>query len=446
MSQAASVMEGRLSGADATFRGVSIDSRSLAGGELFVALKGPNFDGADYLPQAAAAGAAGAVTEAAPDAALPCIVVEDSRAALGRLARDWRKRMPATVIAVTGSNGKTTCKELLASCLSATAATLATEGNLNNDLGLPLMLTRMAAEHRYAVLEMGANHAGEIAYLTSLAEPAIVLISNAGPAHLEGFGSLDGVARAKGEILQGAVRPTHAVLNADDVYFPLWRGFASDLEIISFGYAEHADVRLANVEETGSGTTFELALPDATVRVRLPLSGLHNAANAAAAAAAAHAVGLGAAQIREGLQAARPLAGRLRPLSGIRGSRLFDDSYNANPASVIAAAHFVAAQPGRSYLVLGDMGELGDDAAALHREVGKEIHGAGVTRLFALGPLSKHAVEAFGAGADWFASAEDLLAALEPSLAAGTNVLVKGSRSMRMERLAQALTEDREGR
>jgi UDP-N-acetylmuramoyl-tripeptide--D-alanyl-D-alanine ligase len=439
MSQAAKAMQAELRGADAGFRGVSTDSRALQRGELFIALKGPNFDGATFAADVAAAGAAGIVTQTPISTSLPCIEVADTRIALGQLASNWRAQMPATVIGLTGSNGKTTLKELVASCLRPIASTLATAGNLNNDIGVPLMLLRMSADHRFAVLEMGANHAGEIAYLAKLAVPSIVVINNAGPAHLEGFGSLDGVAHAKGEILQGRQRPETAVLNADDRYFDLWCDMAKDLNIVSFGYSSAATVSVANVRTDAAGARFDLCLPGETVTVSLPLPGAHNVMNACAAAAVAHAAGLDGTQIRAGLEAARPVAGRLRPVAGRDGLRLFDDSYNANPASVVAAAQYVAAQDGESWLVLGDMGELGPDEVALHRSVGEEIRAAGVSRLLATGPLSRHAVEAFGTGGEWFDSVEHLIERLQGSPVAATNVLVKGSRYMRMERVIHAL-------
>lgn len=439
MLNASGVLAASLVGSDAEFRGVSTDSRALKSGELFVALRGPSFDGATFVPQAAAAGAAGIITESAVETELPWIRVDDTRRALGRLAADWRGQMPATVIGVTGSNGKTTVKELIASCLRPVASTLATAGNLNNDIGLPLMLLRLAPAHRYAVFEMGASHAGEIAYLASLASPAIVVISNAGPAHLEGFGTLDGVARAKGEILQGVPRPATAVLNADDKYFELWASMADDLDVVSFGYSEAATISVGNVESFAGGTAFELRLPAASVAVRLPLPGTHNVLNACAAAAVALAAGLSAEQIQHGLQSVQPVAGRLRPLAGIHGLCLYDDTYNANPTSVVAAARFIAAQDGVSWMVLGDMGELGDDAIGMHRAVGEDIRKAGVARLLATGPLSRYAVEAFGAAGAWFESTDSLIAELNSSVADVANVLVKGSRSMRMERVVAAL-------
>jgi UDP-N-acetylmuramoyl-tripeptide--D-alanyl-D-alanine ligase len=442
MQRAADIVNGRLQGADSDFRGVSIDSRTLSAGELFFALQGPNFDGAKFIAQAAERGASGAVTQTKPDVALPAIIVDDSYAALARLAVDWRSRMPATVIGVTGSNGKTTLKELINACLSPVARTLATAGNLNNNIGVPLMLLRLAPEHRFAIIEMGANHAGEIAHLTQLAEPHIVVISNAGPAHLEGFGSLDGVARAKGEILQGTPRPKTAVLNADDAYFTTWQAMTEDIEVLSFGYSAAADVRLDKVRAHSAGVDLELTLPSARVDIALPLPGVHNALNAAAAAAVALAAGLDAQEIKRGLETVRPVAGRLRPLPGINGIRLFDDSYNANPGSVIAAAQFIAAQDGDAFFVLGDMGELGADAVSLHETVGREMHAAGVTRLFATGALARHAATAFGDDATWFESVGDLIDAIRSELRPGTRVLVKGSRSMRMERVVNALRND----
>lgn len=442
MSQAATTMSGQLHGNDVAFRGVSIDTRTLDEGELFVALQGPNFDGADFIPNAVSRGAAGAVVEAKAAAELPSIVVDDSHHALATLAADWRARMSATVIGVTGSNGKTTLKELIHACLAPVARTLATAGNLNNDIGLPLMLLRLAPEHRFAVLEMGANHAGEIAYLTSLAQPEIVVISNAGPAHLEGFGSIDGVASAKGEILQGEPAPRIAVLNADDPYYEQWCGMAVGSEILSFGYAEDASISVRNVQTTSAGSTFDLKLPMDTVHINLGLPGKHNALNAAAAAAVAVAAGLDTRKIKRGLESLQPVAGRLQPVHGINAIHLYDDSYNANPSSVVAAAQFIAAQKGTAWLVMGDMAELGDEAAVMHAAVGEQIRESGVDKLFATGELAKRAVASFGDAAEWFATVDELVDRLRESLQPGINVLVKGSRSMRMERVVDALRAD----
>lgn len=447
LSAAAAATGGNLNGDDAKFRGISTDTRSLKAGELFFALRGPNFDGTEFVGAAASAGAAGAVVERDIDARIARIVVPDSRVALGELASAWRRKMPATVVGITGSNGKTTLKELVASILGQTARTLATAGNLNNEIGLPLMLSRLGPDYRYAVFEMGANHAGEIAYLTRLAAPGIVAITNAGPAHLEGFGSIEGVARAKGEILQGQPRPDCAVLNADDDFFDYWKGLARDVHVISFGTDIGADVRATAIRPTETGSEFELRLPGRTDRVELPLVGRHNVINACAAAAIACALDIPPAQIVAGLHAARTVGGRLRRLSGIGGCTVYDDTYNANPASVVAAAEFLGTQTGTGWLVLGDMAELGSDAAVMHADVGRRAAEVGIARLFATGPMSRHTVSAFGPGGEWYASVDELDKALRAAAtdAPPDHVLIKGSRSARMERVLTALVTDMDG-
>lgn len=439
LRHAADSMHGRLEGDDRMFRGVSIDTRTLENGELFVALDGPNFSGKDYLQQAKERGAAGAVVHADVENGLPHIRVRDTRDALGALGAAWRRDQSAIVIGITGSNGKTTVKEMVSACLSQAGPTIATSGNLNNEIGLPLMLTRIEPEHRFAVLEMGANHAGEIARLTSLAEPDVVAITNAAAAHLEGFGSIDGVARAKGEILCGRPRPGVAVLNADDRYFDLWKSMAGGIDTVTFGIKAAADVTATDIQTDGQGANFQLAIAGRALDVRLSMPGRHNVRNACAAAAIATALGVAAEQIQVGLEQVRPVSGRLEPLTGINGSTLFNDSYNANPISVGAAAEFLAGLDGSSWLVLGDMGELGDGSVDMHREVGRAAKEAGVDRLFATGELCRHAAEAFGDDGRWFATVEALIDALAGSVTADVNVLVKGSRFMRMERVVDAL-------
>lgn len=433
-------MGGKLVGADARFSGVSTDTRSLSHGELFFALHGPNFDGGKFVSMAADKGAAGAVVDSRADSDLPQIVVADTRAALGKLATTWRASLGTTVVGVTGSNGKTTLKEMIASCLAQAALTHATRGNFNNDVGLPLIVFELTAEHRYAVLEMGANHKGEIAYLASIAQPQVAIISNAGPAHLEGFGSLDGVAAAKGELLHSKLLA--AVLNADDPYFSYWSSRAAGSPVVSFGLASHADVYASDIELRAEGSVFQLHVAGESVQVNLHFVGEHNVLNACGAAAVAAALGIDSQRIKQGLEQARPVGGRLRAVAGINGCTVYDDSYNANPTSVIAAARFIADLPGQSWLVLGDMGELGDTAVALHAEVGRAAREAGVDRLFAIGPLMRHAIEAFGIGATWFGDKQDLCAALRDSVESSTNLLVKGSRLMRMEEIVNALQAD----
>ena len=442
LAEAAETVHGRVVGADATFRGLSTDTRTLKAGELFVALDGPNFSGRDFVPAASDKEAAGAVVSGLAEHALPQIDVADTRVALGELAASWRRGMHARIVGLTGSNGKTTLKELIASCLSRAAKTLATDGNLNNDIGVPLMLSRLERDHEFAVIEMGANHAGEIAHLTELVQPEVVAITNAGAAHLEGFGSIDGVATAKGEILLGSRRPDFAILNADDRYFEYWRSSASDVPVLSFGTHGTADVRVDSITETERGVAFVLHLASTRADVQLPLAGHHNALNAAAAAAVATALDVSPETIVAGLEAAQPIGGRLKPLQ-VRGDvALFDDSYNANPDSVLAAVHFLAAQEGRGWLVLGDMAELGDDAAAMHAETGRQARKAGIDRFFAAGRLCRHAAEAFGANAAWFDSVDALGAALVQAIDEHNGplaVLVKGSRSMGMERIVDCV-------
>ncbi len=438
LRQAATNINGTLHGADRDFAGVSTDTRTLAGGELFFALQGPNFDGHDYVGTASAAGAAGAVVSRLLDNDIAQIKVDDTKLALGRLAAAWRQSRELLVVGITGSNGKTTLKEMIAACLGRTAPTLATAGNLNNDIGVPLMLCRIEDEHEYAVLEMGANHAGEIAYLAKLVNPDVVVITNAGDAHLEGFGSVEGVSRAKGEILQNEDRPVTAVLNADDTYFDYWCALVEDIEVLTFGFAEDADVCATNVSVLPDRNEFLMLTPQGDVQISLPVVGIHNIRNALAAAAVALSLGLDIANVKAALESMAPVKGRLLPLPGIGGCTLFDDSYNANPLSVKAAAEFLAALPGDSWFVLGDMFELGEDAEELHREVGASARASGVTRLLALGDLAKAAVDGFGDNASWYASVDGLIEECA-SAGAGVNVLVKGSRGMRMERIVDAL-------
>ena len=438
---AAEAMNGTLHGDDRGFDGVSTDSRTIEEGELFVALSGPNFDGNKFVSHARSKGAVAAVVTSKTNEEIAQIEVEDSRRALGQLGAAWRDQHDVTVVGVTGSNGKTTLKELVAVCLSAVAPTLATEGNLNNDIGMPLMMSRIDKSHRYVVLEMGANAAGEIGYLTGLAKPDVVTITNAAAAHLEGFGSIEGVAHAKAEILQGDPRPSVAVLNADDEYYSYWQSLVEDVDVLSFGLNEDADIRADQIETGTNETHFTMQLLDSTIELTLPLAGVHNVRNACAAAAIATALDVPAEIIKKALESVNPVSGRLTPLPGLNGSTLYDDSYNANPLSVIAAAEFLASLGGESWLVLGDMLELGDDAERMHRDVGDAIRESGVNRLFTFGELSAAASEAFGEGSASYESLESLISDVTEELGGGVNLLVKGSRGMRMERVVDAVRE-----
>lgn len=462
-SEAAAAVGATRTGPDVAFDGVSTDSRALTPGGLFVALRGANFDGHDFATQALAQGAAAVLLDrdgapgveaGAPDGAA-VLRVADTRAALRQLAAAWRVRFAVRVAAVTGSNGKTTVKEMLAGVLRAhvgEANVLATAGNLNNDIGLPLTLLRLREAHRYAVLEMGMNAPGEIAVLTRLARPDCALVNNAQAAHLQGLGTVAEVARAKGEIFEGLAPGGVAVINGDDAHAGFWRGLAAGHPVLTFGLDPTADVRALTAGGTGFAPgavpdgrePFTLRTPAGAVELRLAVPGAHNVRNALAAAAAAHALGVGLAATRAGLAAFTGVPGRLQSRPGLNSATFLDDTYNANPGSVAAALAVLAQTAGPKILVLGDMGELGEGGAGLHAEIGRQAAAAGVDALYALGELTGHAVTAFGPGAVYYECLQELLADLENRLAPGVTVLVKGSRFMRMERVVQSFTPSRE--
>ncbi|MEX2517069.1 MAG: UDP-N-acetylmuramoyl-tripeptide--D-alanyl-D-alanine ligase [Gammaproteobacteria bacterium] len=435
----AQVLNGQSLGDDVVFNGVSTDSRQLHGGELFVALHGENFDGHTFVDRARDAGAAALLLDHEVNTELPAVHVTDTRAALGQLATDWRRRFKLPVVAVTGSNGKTTVKEMLSHILGSKDDVLATQGNLNNDIGVPLTLFRLGAEHKYAVIEMGANHAGEIAGLVQIAQPAVALITQCAPAHLEGFGSIEGVARAKAEIYSGLAANGTAVINADDDYAELWLQLSRGKKQLLFGLQQSADVYAGNINfNADASSQFELVTPAGSADVQLPLAGQHNIMNALAAAAAATALGIATPVIAARLARLQPVAGRLVRVAGRNGSLILDDTYNANPGSLRAALEVLVALPARPWLVLGDMGELGAEAEALHAAAGEQARALGVERLYGVGELSRAAVDAFGAGGRHYSDVDALNAALTEELAAGVVMLVKGSRSSRMERVIAA--------
>jgi UDP-N-acetylmuramoyl-tripeptide--D-alanyl-D-alanine ligase len=443
LAQLAEIAGGRLAGDDREFTSVSTDTRTLAPGALFVALAGPNFDGHDFVASAAERGAAAALVAKETAAAIPQVVVADPLDALSQFARAWRRQFRIPVIGVTGSNGKTTTKELIGAILSQLGECLITRGNLNNHIGVPLTLLELNAKHRFAVIEMGANHLGEIAHLASIAEPTIGIVTNAGAAHLEGFGGLDGVASGKGELFKALPADGVAIINADDKYAAYWRDNRSADKAFTFGFEQPADFMAhkvnASAGEGGFKIDFDLATPFGTKPATLGLGGLHNLRNALGAAAAAAAAGATLDDLVSGLARVRAVAGRLDLLPAVNGAFLVDDSYNANPSSLKAGLDAFKNFGGARWLVLGEMKELGDSADALHAEVGRYAKQAGIARLFAIGELSHYAVEAFGAGARWFADLDALIAEVRSSLAPGIAVLIKGSRSNRLERVTNAL-------
>lgn len=444
LSQVAAGLKGALVGDDMAISRVSTDTRTLSGGELFVALKGPHFNGHDFIPQAISAGASALLVSEERLEPVPQIRVDNTRLGLGRLAALWRERFAVPLVGITGSNGKTTVKELTAAILRQRGEVLATRGNFNNDIGMPLTLLCLQQE-AYAVIEMGANHHGEIAYLTQIARPDVAVITNAGAAHLEGFGDLAGVARAKGEILSGLGDNGVAVLNADDRFFGFWCERLGERRLLSFGASEQADVRgeLERAEtvwnEQGFRSRMRVHHQETVFDVELALGGRHNMMNALAAIAAGLASGCTIQQIQKGLASVEPVDGRLKARQTTNGLHLVDDTYNANPDSVAAAIAVLLQAPGAGWLVLGDLAELGPEAEAIHAEIGQRARQAGLLHLYTLGPLSKHAAEAFGEGAKAFTRLEDLIEELTEQAQAGDTLLVKGSRSAGMERVVKML-------
>lgn len=440
LSAVAHEVRGELIGEDTEFGAVGIDSRELESGSLFVAIAGEQFDGNDFLADAHSKGAAGAVVSRLANVPLPQVRVVDTRGAFGQMARAWRENFPLPVIAVTGSNGKTTVKELIASILGSGRDICVTRGNLNNDLGVPLTLMELRETHQALVIELGANHPGEIDYLSGLARPTVGVITNANAAHLEGFGSIAGVAAAKGELLDHLPRAGTAVINADDEHCLDWRARSRAEEVLTFGLKPGADCTVSGeiVSERG-GSRFALQLPEGAVfELRLPLAGRHNVLNSLAAAAAAHALGASGEEIQCGLSQAHAVKGRLNLLPGRGGAAIIDDSYNANPDSARAALDYLRGCSGERIFVLGDMAELGENASALHREIGEYARDC-CDAFFAIGDLSRHAAEAFGPRGEFFPEVTALQQALEPLLAEDTTLLLKGSRVMGLDRLVALL-------
>jgi UDP-N-acetylmuramoyl-tripeptide--D-alanyl-D-alanine ligase len=428
---------------DAAFDGVSTDSRAVAPGNLFVALRGERFDANDFLPDVAARGAAAVVAERLPEGFdLPAMVVPDARVALGEIGRCWRNRFSIPVIGVTGSNGKTTVKEMIASILNAAFGEeyLATRGNLNNEVGVPLTLFRLNAQCRAAVIELGMNHPGEIALLSSIALPTVGLVNNAQREHQEFMESVEAVAKENGSVIRSLPEDGVAVYPAGDDFTALWQGYAAEKSrrSITFGLLDKADVRCV-YRPNDFGSDLQVTALQQNFDVQLSAAGVHNVRNALAAIACSLAAGIGIDAIRKGLEAFAPVNGRLQRKKALNGALVIDDTYNANPDSVCAAIDVLANMPSPRLLVLGDMGEVGDDGPEFHAEVGQYAKSRGIDRLFTLGELAVHSVAAFGAGANHCTDVAVLGKEVEKALPAGATVLVKGSRFMKMERIVQHL-------
>jgi UDP-N-acetylmuramoyl-tripeptide--D-alanyl-D-alanine ligase len=430
-----------------TFSGVSTDSRAVQAGELFIALRGENFDGHAFVAAARERGAVAAVVaadaaEALGEAGMPLLLVADTRLALGALAAHWRSRFTLPLIAVTGSNGKTTTKEMIASILKAAFgdAVLATAGNFNNDIGMPLTLLKLTSEHRAAIVEMGMNHPDEIAYLARIARPTVAVVTNAQRAHLAGMGSLESIAREKGSIFEGLGDSGVAVFCSDDRWADLWRAQSAACQVLNFSFEQPAPVT-GSYQVRGLENSLKFSLAGETIEVALAMPGAHNARNALAAAAVAVAAGIAPDAVARGLSAFRGIKGRLQQRAGRNGAILLDDSYNANPDSVRAGIDVLAATVGRKILVLGDMGEIGDMTAQFHDEIGGYAKSQGIDQLLAFGESSALAAHNFGVGGQHFKKIETLIETLANSLSPETIVLIKGSRFMRMERVVEALTD-----
>lgn len=424
---------------------ISINTRTLQPNDLYIAIKGAQFDGNDFVAEAEAAGACAAIVEKDIVTNVPYIKVADTRLALCQLALAWRQTLDLNVVGVTGSNGKTTVKEMLASVLGVKAPVLATQGNLNNDIGVPLTLFRLQPEHRFAVIEMGANHPGEIAYTSTCVLADVGIITNVGSAHIEGFGSIAGVAKAKGELIENLKTSGTAILNRDDEFFAFWCALAGKRQVISFGLTADADVSargiVTRVVDAQFLTEFELLTPKGGTRIKLHLAGKHNVLNALAVSAAALALGIDLQQIKQGLETMQPVKGRMQPVVGSQGNIVINDTYNANPSSLNAAVDVLLGCEGEPWVALGAFGELGADSQSIHAEMGRFLKERGVVRLFATGNLASATVTAFGTGGQFFAEQADLIAALQRNLTKDAIVLCKGSRLQRMENVVASLCD-----
>lgn len=433
---------GHMHGTDADVTGVAIDTRKVKPGDLFVAFKGERVDGHDYLADAKARGAVGALVERRVESDLPQVEVNSSELALGDLASAVRAQRNARVIGITGSNGKTTVKMLTASILSRHGRTHVNTGSYNNEIGLPLTLLWMPEDTEYAVLEMGAGKPGDIDYLAAIARPDIGLVNIIAPAHLERMGTIETVAETKGAVYRALPADGVAVINADDAFASFFMGLAGGRRVLRFGLDHKAEVGAEILEQRVDGSHFVLSTPHGDADVQLPLPGRHNIANALAASTIALALDVPLDTIVAGLEQANAVEGRLKRIEMPSGWVLIDDSYNANPSSMHAAIDTLALAGGERWLVLGDMAELGADARALHAGVGTHARERGIDRLFAVGPLSVAAVDAFGAGGKHFPDKAALIDTLRTELHAGVTCLVKGSHSSGMEQVVVALKRD----
>jgi len=443
LSEIAVAVDGCLLGEDVAVSSVSIDTRTLLKADLYIAIKGPNFDGHSFIDKAASAGASAVLVEQECDTELAQIIVKDTHLALAELAGVWKNKASVKAVAITGSNGKTTVKEMIAAVLNVNANVMFTQGNLNNDIGVPLTLLKLQKQNQYAVIEMGANHSGEIAYSSHYVQADIAVITNVGAAHIEGFGSLEGVARAKGEIIESLGDEGIAILNKDDAFYSFWQQLAKDRKVVTFGLTKDADVTAKalefRVEADEFFTGFILSAGDDEIAVKLNLAGQHNVINALAAAASCLSLGIRLEQIKQGLEAMQAVTGRLQPLAGKKGVLVIDDTYNANPSSVKVALEVLKQCKGELWFVMGALAEIGPESVKRHEELGELIKSMNVVRLLTIGSDAESTSKTFGRGATFFKSQQQMIAYLEHELKGREAILVKGSRSQKMENVVASL-------
>lgn len=447
LSEIAKAVGGQLLGSDVLCESVGSDSRNINKNQLFVAIKGEHFDGNTYAAEAIKKGAAAALVSDANTQAKPAVLVKDTVLSLGDLAKYWCNKFTLPLVAITGSNGKTTVKEMLAAILDATklnslasGAVLVTQGNLNNHIGMPMTLLKMRKEHAFAVIEMGMNHEGEIRYLTNIAKPDVAVVNNAGTAHIGEVGSREGIARAKGEIFEGLSDNSIAVINIDDAFADYWISLNKSRKILTFGLDAKADVT-AIYQEIDGFSQVQLSTPSGSIAFKLNVLGKHNISNTLAASACAVALGIANADIARGLASFSAVKGRLQRKNGFNGAKLIDDTYNANPDSMKAAIDVLSAQKGSTIFVMGDMAELGKDSVAMHAEIGAYAKQKGIDQLLGFGEHAKHTVEAFGKHGEHFDALEASIHAVRRAMKKDVTVLVKGSRFMQMERVVDAIAD-----
>lgn len=445
LSTIAKEIHARLYGADLDFSTLAIDSRKMKKGELFAAIVGEQFDGHDFIHDAILSGAQAVLASRAPlsdeEKSVSFLVVKDTTQALGEFAAFWRKQYPIPMIGITGSCGKTTVKGMTEAICQLQGKTLATKGNFNNHIGLPLTLLQLDESYQQAVIEMGANHSGDIRYLGNIAKPTISVINNISPAHLQGFGSVEGVAKTKAEIYEILPPDGIAILNIEEPFSEKWREIIHPRTFLTFGLSKQADIYASDIVLDCDFVAFQLHILKTSCSVKINIPGKHTVINALAAAACTHALGINIETIVKGLASFEGVPGRLRRFAGLKGATVIDDSYNANPGSMKAALEVLATFSGQRMFIMGDMGELGEETIHYHSEIGKTAQQIGIERLYAVGSLSEHAVKAFGVGAKHFPDKQSLLADLKVSLNSQTVILVKGSRSAGMEVVTKALTE-----